>query len=1039
MAGSAVALRSWVATTRLTAGKVTGRTVEEAGRLFALAPPLQVIRPADLLVLEFQFINLRRSGARLIRANAGRPAYLIATHQFQSVGEEAFPEITGANQTKMEADQNLKGRKNPPQSAGVTPASLPPQAKVRAAGSSRLVYEAPAGVDGLDWTLPSLLEACRTWPLFLDGSAQPDPGDLRYHGVVKLGWISRDLRSTVTLTREALGERLSTDGRAALDRVAAELARSGLAAARDAAPNQSGLLARRASAAIRQLLPVSGQQEEGRVDHVAAAIYVRAQASRRALIDVQRGGVSGVFDLARLPPEIFIDFLKPDPPGEHETALEMPYRLIASPLKTAGFTHALAPVTHGGRTELWHSRMGTRLLRDGQVHVDDRPGAPTDSGGWKGEKLRFIWSPDYRKDTQDGFRKPLDKLDRQMLVKLTAGYDEKRQDGVTPFTPRAAYVRRLMLTALGGDLEAHRKFDPRPQGVDLSAWTHRAAIGRDYFVRVEYSGFLFPFGHRATLVKLTERKFQWRDPAKQDDRVAFLRQRFFIVVRDKVIDYPGGSPQPHAGRSLPFVQVACAVDVTPDLAPPGSAPADRLPADFYSEQIEAEFRQAFWPSRGGGVDYRFPMVGTDQAGRKIAFDMPLIFMSELRNCSPHIGKVAVHWNGAASATRRVAPLGGQSVRMAPASAEAADVDVPLIDAEIRAIAPTSAIGATPAAKLQQFPRFGQSTAKLAAIERLIGQPREDKIAFYEPFLATGLGAGDLFARIVGPAKLSFGSSAPSDAVGAIATPDITPSGLSARHGVASGPLASFGANSFNPSDFFPDAKLLGFINKVAANLYRDPALNLLGVAEKVKALINAHVSARGVDPKIPPTTITDSEFEKVLQAQTSSRARAAQMQHAARYHISGFSNQNPAYARKMSERLNEILQRFKDDWDALERELGKFIEELRKGDRNEFPDLDPRVQVPFVRLILEECGKGRELSAEQRLTAISATLDMVERIRQEVGKIGFWKNQVMRDLLTRTLVRDIDKAGICREGAERDLAQRLVALAKENHENLVRM
>jgi type I restriction enzyme R subunit len=128
-----------------------------------------------------------------------------------------------------------------------------------------------------------------------------------------------------------------------------------------------------------------------------------------------------------------------------------------------------------------------------------------------------------------------------------------------------------------------------------------------------------------------------------------------------------------------------------------------------------------------------------------------------------------------------------------------------------------------------------------------------------------------------------------------------------------------------PGDVFRDAKLLGFINKVAANLYRDPALNLFGVAEKVKALINAHIAARGVDPKIPSTTITDSEFEKVLQGQRSSRARAAQMQHAARYHIVGFSNQNPAYARKMSERLAEILQRFKDDWNALERELRKFV------------------------------------------------------------------------------------------------------------------
>ncbi len=241
-----------------------------------------------------------------------------------------------------------------------------------------------------------------------------------------------------------------------------------------------------------------------------------------------------------------------------------------------------------------------------------------------------------------------------------------------------------------------------------------------------------------------------------------------------------------------------------------------------------------------------------------------------------------------------------------------------------------------------------------------------------------------------------------------------------------------------PGDVFRDAKLLGFINKVAANLYRDPALNLLGVAEKVRALINAHVSARGVDPKIPPTTITDAEFEKVLAAQSNSRARAAQMQHAARYHIIGFTSQNPAYARNMSQKLEEILRRFKDDWDALERELRKYIEELRRGDRNDYPELDPNVQVPFVRLILEECGKGQELTPAQRATAIAASLEMVERIQQEVRTVGFWKNTHAREVLTKRLVRDLDKTGICPRGRERDLAQRAVALAKENHENLVK-
>ncbi len=239
-----------------------------------------------------------------------------------------------------------------------------------------------------------------------------------------------------------------------------------------------------------------------------------------------------------------------------------------------------------------------------------------------------------------------------------------------------------------------------------------------------------------------------------------------------------------------------------------------------------------------------------------------------------------------------------------------------------------------------------------------------------------------------------------------------------------------------PGDVFRDAKLLGFINKVAANLYRDPALNLLGVAEKVKQLIYAHVSARGVDPKIPPTTITDAEFEKVLAAQSNSRARATQMQHAARYHIIGFTNQNPVYARRMSEKLEEILRRFKDDWDALERELRTFIDEMKKGDRNDFPELDSRIQVPFVRLVLEECGKEQGLIRALREKAIGATLEMVERIQQEVRTVGFWKNAHAREALTKRLVRDLDQTGICPRGRERDLAQRMVALAKENYEHL---
>ena len=43
--------------------------------------------------------------------------------------------------------------------------------------------------------------------------------------------------------------------------------------------------------------------------------------------------------------------------------------------------------------------------------------------------------------------------------------------------------------------------------LDLSEWVHIAAQGRDHYVRIVYEGHLYPFGHRAALIKITERKF----------------------------------------------------------------------------------------------------------------------------------------------------------------------------------------------------------------------------------------------------------------------------------------------------------------------------------------------------------------------------------------------------------------------------------------------------------------------------------------------------------------------------------------------------
>ncbi len=84
-------------------------------------------------------------------------------------------------------------------------------------------------------------------------------------------------------------------------------------------------------------------------------------------------------------------------------------------------------------------------------------------------------------------------------------------------------------------------------GTPLSAYRHLATLGRDQYVRVERPIYLFPFGHRGTMITITERKIKL-DTA---DPAAYLYQRTYIVLRERTRRYDTSE----APTNLPFVAV----------------------------------------------------------------------------------------------------------------------------------------------------------------------------------------------------------------------------------------------------------------------------------------------------------------------------------------------------------------------------------------------------------------------------------------------------------------------------------------------------
>src|SRR5262245_19084633 len=85
----------------------------------------------------------------------------------------------------------------------------------------------------------------------------------------------------------------------------------------------------------------------------------------------------------------------------------------------------------------------------------------------------------------------------------------------------------------------------------LQEWTHIAAMGRDQYVRVVKRGFLFPFGHRAEVTQVAERKFK-RSLEPGGEKPAFLTNTTFLTIQELERTY--GTPDEPI-RGMPFQSV----------------------------------------------------------------------------------------------------------------------------------------------------------------------------------------------------------------------------------------------------------------------------------------------------------------------------------------------------------------------------------------------------------------------------------------------------------------------------------------------------
>jgi hypothetical protein len=201
------------------------------------------------------------------------------------------------------------------------------------------------------------------------------------------------------------------------------------------------------------------------------------------------------------------------------------------------------------------------------------------------------------------------------------------------FVPQPLEQADIIMTTLGASINLLGRWEPPASyrelwpALTVERWRHNTTLGRDVFVEVLYKGFLFPIGHRASLVKLTERRFYTRAGQTYGEPTAYLIQRMFILIGRPEKQFPALF-QAFGGRGFPVQNFSILTKRTPDIVDPYDTSSDPPTPVTITEKV-AKHHGGIAPLGGDGTAF-WPRVATD-LGNEVQFtvsidgsDVPLV-------------------------------------------------------------------------------------------------------------------------------------------------------------------------------------------------------------------------------------------------------------------------------------------------------------------------------------------------------------------------------------------------------------------------------
>jgi type I restriction enzyme, R subunit len=234
------------------------------------------------------------------------------------------------------------------------------------------------------------------------------------------------------------------------------------------------------------------------------------------------------------------------------------------------------------------------------------------------------------------------------------------------------------------------------------------------------------------------------------------------------------------------------------------------------------------------------------------------------------------------------------------------------------------------------------------------------------------------------------------------------------------------------------ARRFGYLLRMVKERYKDDSLDLADAGAKVKALINEHLIDLGINPKIPPIELLSSEFMANVRKHAGGdpEAKASEMEHAIRKHCTVHFDEDPFFYKRLSEKLERLIQEHKDNWEALAEAYEQIRDQALAGRKDVIEGLTKEATT-FYDYVLQLAFDGRDAPTELQQPLKDLMARIVEILQETIGIIDFWKKPIEVKKLRGNIDTEILLANIPHlvERHER-IEVEIVKLAENRHKEL---